>query len=92
MRRHQLILTTGLSLAGMWATPVPATEPITIGFTIAQSGQLAANGKTALAGVKIWQDDMNAKGGLLRRPVELIHHDDQSNAANIPALDVAHRT
>ncbi len=86
MRRYRLLMVIGASLAGMLATPAPAAEPITIGLGIAQSGQLAANGKAALAGMKIWQDDVNAKGGLLGRPVKLVYYDDQSNPANVPAL------
>jgi branched-chain amino acid transport system substrate-binding protein len=86
MRRYRLLLVIGVSLAGTSATPAPAAEPITIGLGIAQSGQLAANGKAALAGMKIWQDDVNAKGGLLGRPVKLVYYDDQSNPANVPAL------
>lgn len=34
----------------------------------------------------IWRDDVNAKGGLLGRPIELVYYDDQSNPANIPGL------
>jgi branched-chain amino acid transport system substrate-binding protein len=36
--------------------------------------------------MKIWEEDINAKGGLLGRPVKLIYYDDQSNPATIPAL------
>jgi branched-chain amino acid transport system substrate-binding protein len=78
------IVSAGLSLAV--ASGAFAAEPIKIGLAIAQSGQLAANGKAALAGMKIWQDDVNAKGGLIGRPVKLIYYDDQSNPANVPAL------
>jgi len=63
-----------------------AAEPIKIGLGIAQSGQLAADGKAALVGMKIWEDDVNAKGGLLGRPVKLIYYDDQSNPANVPGI------
>ena len=87
MRRHQLVLITALLLLkSTWVTGALAAEPITIGLGIAQSGQLAANGKAALAGMKIWEDDVNAKGGLLGRPVKLVYYDDQSNPANVPAL------
>jgi branched-chain amino acid transport system substrate-binding protein len=34
----------------------------------------------------IWAEDVNAKGGLLGRQVKLIHYDDQSSPANVPAL------
>jgi branched-chain amino acid transport system substrate-binding protein len=59
---------------------------IKIGLGIALSGQLAANGKAALVGMKIWEEDTNAKGGLLGRPVKLVYYDDQSNPANVPDI------
>ena len=46
-------------------------EPIKIGFSMALTGPLAANGKSALLAKKIWEEDINAKGGLLGRPVKL---------------------
>jgi branched-chain amino acid transport system substrate-binding protein len=64
----------------------PSGEPIKIGYGIAQTGGLAANGRSALLAQKIWEEDVNAKGGLLGRPVKLIHYDDQSNPANVPAI------
>ncbi|MDR3420794.1 MAG: amino acid ABC transporter substrate-binding protein [Xanthobacteraceae bacterium] len=63
-----------------------AAEPIKIGLGIALSGQLAANGKAALVGMKIWEEDVNATGGLLGRPVKLVYYDDQSNPANVPGI------
>jgi branched-chain amino acid transport system substrate-binding protein len=86
MRRHQRVLVIILLLVSAWVPSAFAAEPITIGLGIAQPGQLAANGKAALVGMKIWQDDANAKGGLLGRPVKLVYYDDQSNPANVPAL------
>jgi branched-chain amino acid transport system substrate-binding protein len=61
-------------------------DPIKIGFSLALTGPLAPNGKQALLGAKIWQEEINAKGGLLGRKVELVNYDDQSNPANIPGL------
>ncbi|MGO8917952.1 MAG: amino acid ABC transporter substrate-binding protein [Stellaceae bacterium] len=63
-----------------------AAEPITIGFGMALSGGLAPVGKSALLAMQIWEADVNAKGGLLGRPVKLIYYDDQSNAATVPGL------
>ncbi len=68
------------------AVPARAENPIKIGFTMALTGGVAANGKQILAAFEIWRDDVNAKGGLLGRPVELKYYDDQSNPANVPAL------
>jgi branched-chain amino acid transport system substrate-binding protein len=67
-------------------SPARAAEPITIGFGMALTGGLAAIGKSALLAMQIWQDNVNAKGGLLGRPVKLIYYDDQSNPATVPAL------
>ena len=57
------------------AAPAPAfaqsSEPIKIGFSLALTGPLAPNGKQALLGAQIWQEEINAKGGLLGRKVEL---------------------
>jgi branched-chain amino acid transport system substrate-binding protein len=63
-----------------------AAEPITIGFGMALTGGLAGAGKTALLAMQIWQDDVNAKGGLLGRPVKLIYYDDQSNPPTVPGI------
>src|SRR5262245_60808581 len=40
-------------------------EPIKIGFSMAMTGGLAPNGKSALLAQRIWEEDVNAKGGLL---------------------------
>jgi branched-chain amino acid transport system substrate-binding protein len=64
----------------------PSGEPLKIGYGIAQTGGLAPNGRSALLAQKIWEQDINAKGGLLGRPVKLIYYDDQSNPANVPAI------
>jgi branched-chain amino acid transport system substrate-binding protein len=61
-------------------------DPIRIGFSLALTGPLAPNGKQALLGAKIWEEEINAKGGLLGRKVELVNYDDQSNPANIPGI------
>ena len=60
--------------------------PIKIGLSIAQTGPLGAGGKAALIGQQMWRDDINAKGGLLGRKVELIVYDDQSNPALTPGI------
>src|SRR5579875_3127261 len=66
--------------------PAPAAEPITIGFGMGLTGGLAAAGKSALLAMQIWQNDVNAKGGLLGRPVQLVYYDDQSQPATVPGI------
>src|SRR3984957_19564050 len=79
-----------LAVALIFGVPVStaarAADPITIGFGMALTGRIAAGGKSALLAMQIWQDQVNAKGGLLGRPVKLIYYDDQSNPATVPAL------
>jgi branched-chain amino acid transport system substrate-binding protein len=63
-----------------------AAEPIKIGFGMALTGALAGNGKAALLAIQMWADDINAKGGLIGRPVKLIFYDDQTNPSVVPGL------
>jgi branched-chain amino acid transport system substrate-binding protein len=63
-----------------------AADPIRIGMSVSLTGPTAAAGKQVLAGLEIWRDDVNAKGGLLLRPVELVYYDDQGNPANAPGI------
>jgi branched-chain amino acid transport system substrate-binding protein len=53
---------------------------------MALTGGLSANGKPALLAMQIWKDDVNKKGGLLGRPVELVYYDDQTNPATVPGI------
>src|ERR1051326_2844938 len=66
--------------------PGRAAEPLRIGFGMALTGPLAANGKSALLAMKIWEEDVNAKGGLLGRPVQLVYYDDKSSPSEVPAI------
>ncbi len=66
--------------------PAQAADPIKIGLGMALTGPLAANGKMSLVSMQIWEDDINAKGGLLGRPVKLVYYDDQSNPSQVPSI------
>jgi len=63
-----------------------AADPVRVGLSVALTGGVAPIGKQVLTALQIWRDDVNAKGGLLGRPVELVFYDDQSNPANVPGL------
>ncbi len=79
-----------LLVAALAAAPAPASaqskEPIKIGFSMALTGPLAPNGKQALLGAQIWAEEINAKGGLLGRKVDLVYYDDQSKPATVPGI------
>ncbi|HTR82862.1 MAG TPA: amino acid ABC transporter substrate-binding protein [Reyranella sp.] len=72
--------------AGIAAPAIAENKPFTIGFSMNMTGPLAPNGKAALLASQIWEEDINAKGGLLGRPVKLVYYDDQSNPSTVPAL------
>jgi branched-chain amino acid transport system substrate-binding protein len=61
-------------------------KPITIGFGMALTGFLSPNGKQALLGMKIWEEQTNKAGGLLGRPVKLVYYDDKSAPAEVPGI------
>src|SRR5690349_19500241 len=100
MRRHvagrglaarlAVLLTTALlvTTALLACLPFPgrAAESITIGFAEALTGGLAVVGKSGVLAAQIWADEVNAKGGLLGRPVKLVFYDNQSNASNVPGI------
>jgi branched-chain amino acid transport system substrate-binding protein len=70
-------------------------EPIKIGYSMSLTGPLGANGQTALLAHRIWEEDVNRKGGLLGRPIQLVCVDDKTDASLVPGiyeklLDVDH--
>lgn len=76
---------TCFAFGSAWAADL---EPVKIGFAEAQTGSLAAIGKSGIVAMQIWAEQVNARGGLLGRPVKLVYYDNQSNPANVPALYV----
>ena len=66
----------------LMASPALAADPIKVGFSLGLTGANAPNGGQLLLALEIWRDDLNAKGGLLGRPVEIVYYDDQTNPSN----------
>jgi branched-chain amino acid transport system substrate-binding protein len=85
-RRAIIPVLVAACFAGASAASAQSDQPIKIGYSMAMTGGLAANGKSALLAQKIWEEDINAKGGLLGRPVKLIFYDDQSSPAQVPGI------
>jgi branched-chain amino acid transport system substrate-binding protein len=79
-----LAILTALMLAG--PTGAQSGAPIKIGYSMSLTGGLAPNGRSALLGQRIWEEETNAKGGILSRPVKLIYYDDKSSPSEIPAI------
>jgi len=60
-----------------------AKAPIKIGVSLPLTGDFSEPGSAALRGYQIWQQMVNAKGGLLGRKVQLIVKDDRSDQNTI---------
>jgi branched-chain amino acid transport system substrate-binding protein len=63
-----------------------SSAPIKIGMSMPQTGGLGGGGAAALVALRMWVDDVNAKGGLLGRRVDFTAYDDQSSPANTPGI------
>jgi branched-chain amino acid transport system substrate-binding protein len=86
MKRIAFLLLS-VVLGAFAATQATAQQgPVKIGIGISQTGTLGGGGKAALLGLQMWVEDVNKKGGLLGRQVELIAYDDQSNPATTPGI------
>jgi len=72
---------------------VPAAEPIKVGLVAALSGQSAKSGEGITRGLTIAIDEINARGGVLGRPLTLIRRDDESNPSKgqVAARELIHQ-
>jgi branched-chain amino acid transport system substrate-binding protein len=61
-------------------------QPIRIGYCLSLTGPLASNGNTAHLAHKIWERNVNRKGGLLGRKVEMVCIDDETNPKLVPGI------
>jgi branched-chain amino acid transport system substrate-binding protein len=61
------------------SVPAPAQGPIKIGASLSLTGTYAQPGRYQHEGYQLCQKDLNAKGGVLGRQVEIVVYDDQSN-------------
>jgi branched-chain amino acid transport system substrate-binding protein len=61
-------------------------RPIRIGYCLSLTGPLASNGKTARLTHQIWENDVNRRGGLLGRKLEMVCIDDETNPKLVPGI------
>jgi branched-chain amino acid transport system substrate-binding protein len=84
--------TIAAAIGGAGATPgiYPAfaqgANPIRIGYAMALSGGLAGNGRATHLAHQIWLQEVNARGGILGRPVQITVYDDQTNGGQVPGI------
>jgi branched-chain amino acid transport system substrate-binding protein len=86
-RRRLLVSSAAVAGGALFGTTQSlAATAVRIGFGMSLSGPLAPGGKQCLLAMEIWRDEINAKGGLIGRPVEFVYYDDQSTPSNVPSL------
>jgi branched-chain amino acid transport system substrate-binding protein len=84
LRKSAAALATAAVLCA--AAAAQAADPIKIGFSTSLTGGLASSGKANLLAQQIWQEQVNAGGGLLGRQVQFVYYDDQSKADTVPGI------
>jgi branched-chain amino acid transport system substrate-binding protein len=75
------ILPLAMAAALLAAAPLQAQDTVKLGLVAAMSGQSAKSGEAIVRGLSLAIDEINAKGGLLGKKVELLVRDDESNPA-----------
>jgi branched-chain amino acid transport system substrate-binding protein len=63
-----------------------SAHPIRIGYGLSLSGPLASNGRAARLAHEIWEEDVNRRGGLLGRPVQMVCLDDETDPKKVPGI------
>jgi branched-chain amino acid transport system substrate-binding protein len=79
-RRH-LLVAAAAAVSFTVALPASAQETVKLGLVAAMSGQSAKSGEAIVRGLSLAIDEINAKGGVLGKKVELVVRDDESNPA-----------
>lgn len=83
VRIFLILAAIGAVVSGAWLPGVYAADkakPIVIGGSLPLTGKFAETGVWIDRGIKYWAKEINEKGGLFGRPVELKIYDDESNA------------
>src|SRR5262245_44309396 len=75
------LIPAALATAFLAAAPVQAQDTLKLGLVAAMSGQSAKSGEAIVRGLALTIDEINAKGGVLGKKVELLVRDDESNPA-----------
>lgn len=85
MKRMSLAMAIGLALLTLAMPAARAADPIKVGMLFPQSGGAGDDGQRVTRAVQVMAGLINAQGGVLGRPLEVIVRDDEST----PAVGVA---
>ncbi|HXO70961.1 MAG TPA: ABC transporter substrate-binding protein [Bradyrhizobium sp.] len=81
LSRRMLLAAGAASLSLAVAVPARADDTVKLGLVAAMSGQSAKSGEAIVRGLSLAIDEINARGGLLGKKIELLVRDDESNPA-----------
>ncbi|RPJ00925.1 MAG: ABC transporter substrate-binding protein, partial [Deltaproteobacteria bacterium] len=75
-----LIGVTLILVLSLQTVAISAEKPILIGGSLPLTGTFSATGKWVEKGYQFWAEEVNARGGMMGRPVKLVIYDDKSDA------------
>jgi branched-chain amino acid transport system substrate-binding protein len=78
--RRKLLATVAWLACG-WTAGALCAEPVRIGLTLGLSGQYQAPSAMQKRAYEMWRDEVNQRGGIAGRSVELVIIDDRSDEA-----------
>jgi branched-chain amino acid transport system substrate-binding protein len=86
--RRRTLLAAGMLLSAVYTISCALAEepPVKVGTSMALSGPLAGGGRQSMLALQLWAEDVNARGGLLGRKVEIVNYDDQGSPAFTPGI------
>ena len=77
---RQLAASLALAALALTALPAAAQKPIRVGYPVILSGPGALIGEPSLKGAQMFVEEINAKGGVLGRKIELVVRDTKGSA------------
>ena len=80
LKTSVIVTTLTLACTGLTTSAAIAAEPIKIGTFLSVTGGASFLGDPELKTMQMFIEDLNSKGGLLGRQVELIHYDSKSSS------------
>ena len=80
------IVSTLFMVSMVFAAPSFSPEAIKIGLTVSMSGKYKEAGLQQLQGIQMWRDDVNERGALLGKRIELLVKDDHSRSEDVAVL------
>ncbi len=86
MKMKMMLVLALAAFLGFGAGPAAAADPIKIGLLAPLTGFASADGFSVLESVKLAVEKVNAGGGIMGRPVELVYYDDAADSKQAVAL------